>query len=244
MGRRSLISRTPPGTDYRGIPMNCAPGVHEEAERLIMRHLDPGVDMASLKVLDVGAGYGAMSRRLLDDGFVDVVAWDLDPTQSRLPSLPVTPVDLDTDFGAAFPSAFDVVVAIEVIEHLENPRHFLRNLAQVLRAGGIALVSSPNVESAASRAAFLGHGGLRWFTRFDRERYGHITPVFSWQMRDASKAAGLDLVEKGDNSGRTLVTVEGGRSETAKALFALAMYPWMKGARQGDISLWLFRRVA
>lgn len=223
--------------------MNCAPGVHEEAERLILRHLDPDVDMASLKVLDVGAGYGAMSQRLLDNGFADVVAWDLDSTQSRLPSLPVTPVDLDTDFGAAFPSAFDVVVAIEVVEHLENPRHFLRNLAQVLRVGGLALVSSPNVESAASRVAFLGHGGLRWFTRFDRGSYGHITPVFSWQMRDASKAAGLGLREKGHNSGRTLVTVGDGPSETAKALLALAMYPWMKGAKEGDITLWLFTRT-
>ena len=75
------------------------------------------------------------------------------------------------------------------------------------------------------------------------EADGHITPVFSWQMRDASKAAGLGLREKGHNSGRTLVTVGDGPSETAKALLALAMYPWMKGAKEGDITLWLFTRT-
>ena len=121
MGRRPFISRTPPASAYRGIPMNCAPGVHEEAERLIRdtsirrRYGEPeGPRRWRGLRSDVAA--------TLDNGFADVVAWDLD-YESRLPSLPVTPVDLGTDFGAAFPSAFDVVVAIEVVEHLENPLH-------------------------------------------------------------------------------------------------------------------------
>ena len=39
---------------------------------------------------------------------------------------------------------FDVIIAGEIIEHLENPGIFLRNMAKHLKTGGVLLVTTPN----------------------------------------------------------------------------------------------------
>lgn len=41
-------------------------------------------------------------------------------------------------------AAFDLVVAFEIIEHLAEPRAFLRELARVLKPDGVAVISTPN----------------------------------------------------------------------------------------------------
>jgi SAM-dependent methyltransferase len=240
--RRSLIAQTSGGSRYSGIQMNCACGVHDEVERLILTHFDSTRDKAGCQVLDIAAGYGAMTKRLIDSGFSDVQAWDLNAEQMAVPGVPVTSVDLNSDFGAGCPESFDLVVAIEVLEHLENPRHFFRNLAMIMNDGAIAVVSTPNIESVVSRMDFLGHGGVRWFTPHDRVAWGHSTPVFSWQVEEASEAAGLTVLERGHNSARSLVTVEPGRKHTLKALIGLLMYPLMSGNKEGDINVWALAR--
>lgn len=43
----------------------------------------------------------------------------------------------------ASPDQFDVVVALEVLEHVEDPRRFLRHLREHLVPGGTLLISTP-----------------------------------------------------------------------------------------------------
>jgi 2-polyprenyl-3-methyl-5-hydroxy-6-metoxy-1,4-benzoquinol methylase len=72
-------------------------------------------------------------------------------------------------------SEFDVVVAAEVIEHLENPRFMVRELYRLLRPGGTAIVSTPNNESWRSILALLGRGH---FVAFTENCYpAHITAL-------------------------------------------------------------------
>lgn len=49
----------------------------------------------------------------------------------------------------------DVVVSIETIEHLENPRALLRELIRVVRPGGLVLVTTPNQLSVLSKLSFV-----------------------------------------------------------------------------------------
>ncbi|HKP86726.1 MAG TPA: class I SAM-dependent methyltransferase, partial [Blastocatellia bacterium] len=44
----------------------------------------------------------------------------------------------------------DAVVAVETIEHLENPRAFMRELARVAKSGGWVIVTTPNQLSLLS----------------------------------------------------------------------------------------------
>jgi 2-polyprenyl-3-methyl-5-hydroxy-6-metoxy-1,4-benzoquinol methylase len=72
-------------------------------------------------------------------------------------------------------NAFDVVVAAEVIEHLENPRFMIREIFRILRPGGTALITTPNNESWRSLAALLLRGHYASFG--DLSYPAHITPL-------------------------------------------------------------------
>jgi SAM-dependent methyltransferase len=72
-------------------------------------------------------------------------------------------------------ASFDVVIAAEVIEHLENPRAVVREMFRLLRPGGRALLSTPNNESFRSRVALLVRGH---FVAFGDTSYpAHITAL-------------------------------------------------------------------
>jgi SAM-dependent methyltransferase len=73
--------------------------------------------------------------------------------------------------------AFDLVVAVEVIEHVESPINFLRNVAGLLTKGGIAVITTPNIDSLAARIKFLLAGKLRMMD--ERSDSTHISPMFS-----------------------------------------------------------------
>lgn len=55
-------------------------------------------------------------------------------------------------------NTFDVITNIEVIEHLENPYHFLREVARILKPGGRLILSTPNPLHIYNRLSFLLRG--------------------------------------------------------------------------------------
>jgi len=46
---------------------------------------------------------------------------------------------------------FDVVLALEVIEHLKNPEKFMLEINRILRSKGVAIISTPNEERFLNR---------------------------------------------------------------------------------------------
>ena len=46
---------------------------------------------------------------------------------------------------------FDTVVSFQVIEHIENDRLFLQEIYRVLKPGGKAIISTPNIRQTLSR---------------------------------------------------------------------------------------------
>lgn len=97
--------------------------------------------------MDLGLGSGALAARLGDLGF-EVTAVDL-ASEGFGAHVPFIPLDLnEPDFAARLgPSSFDLVTAVEVVEDLESPIGFLRNVADLLDPKGVAVVTTPNVEN-------------------------------------------------------------------------------------------------
>jgi SAM-dependent methyltransferase len=110
-------------------------------------------------------------------------------------NLPFTQADLNGDFSALLPGQFAGLVAAEIIEHLENPRHFLREVAKLLAPGGILVLTTPNTDSPISHAMLLSFGYHTWFSDDDYSTMGHISPVPGRLLRQCIMEAGL-VVEK------------------------------------------------
>ena len=115
------------------------------------------------EVLEVGAGSGWTSRRILETfPQVELTATDLDPrTQEAYERLRkrygrrlrVEAADLlDLPFAR---ESFDIVVAIGVLHHIADVEKGIQQLLRVLRPGGLLGISDVNQHHVA--------GPLRWF---------------------------------------------------------------------------------
>ena len=168
----------PAGTNsYGNLRIHALPGLHTFLATLITKHVQRGA-----AVLDLAAGSGAMSMRLKDLGY-SVHASDYVTENFRPQDIPFTQANLNDDFARRFNAAnFQAIVASEIVEHLENPRHFLRQCHLVLEPDGIVVLSTPNLQSSGSLASFIRSGEFLWFSDSDYKIQGHITPLTSWQI--------------------------------------------------------------
>ena len=78
------------------------------------------------------------------------------------------PIDFNTEPLPWGDRSFDAVISWEVMEHLENPFHFVREIARVLKPGGLFLFSTPNIQHLTNKIQFLRTGDMpRWRARND-----------------------------------------------------------------------------
>ncbi len=165
-------------------------GLHDfVGDRVLARFARPGVRAA-----DLGAGPGAMAARLRSLG-CEVVAVDRDSSgfEAEVPhiSLDFDQPDFASQLGCA---SFAIVTAIEVIEHVESPIGFLRNVGRLLTPDGVAVLTTPNVDSLPARLKFLLKGKIR--TMDEHGEPTHISPVFfDLLQRQYLSRAGLRLRE-------------------------------------------------
>ena len=156
-------------------------------------------------------------------------------------TVPFVQVNLnDPDFPSALPGKFDLFTAVEVIEHLESPIHFLRGVAQILAPTGIALVTTPNVENLPGRLRFLLTGKLR--TMDGRQAaipHPHISPVFLDLLhREWVPRAGLRLRARHPYPERGFIV---SRPTVGWVLGAAALLP--ASGMRGDCHVLLLQRA-
>lgn len=110
-------------------------------------------------IAELGAGGGHLSAWMHKQGFTNIHCVDID-------NYLVYP-ELKTKFKACdlsrskLPfknSSIDGIVAIEVIEHLENMVWCLKEISRVLKPGGWFLMAIPNAANLRRRIAFLKTG--------------------------------------------------------------------------------------
>ena len=147
--------------------------------------------------LDVGAGNGELIDRVMRAFPVNARACDYRGDLLAVEGMSVDVANLNTE-ALPYPDAsFDLVTCTEVIEHLEHYRAALREMARVLRPGGVLILTTPNVLNLRSRLRYLLFGFFNMFgpLQFDDERHhsthGHINPVAYFYLAHALRSAGL-----------------------------------------------------
>lgn len=152
-GRRCgpLARRRPPAPGWRGArPASLAPVLDAGLLDFVRKSLPP----PPARVLEVGAGDGALADALRRDGY-DVVAIDPEPGGPGVRAVALR--DLD-----APPESFDAAVAVVSLHHVDPLDASCRRLAEVVRPGGVLVLDEFDVERVDDRAAgwWLDHRGL------------------------------------------------------------------------------------
>src|SRR4051794_8680317 len=142
--------------------------------------------------LDFGAGKGHISKILLQTNkHRSICAVDVIP---RPDDLPKEIVWLSVDLNGPVPrpdGSYDLIVAVEIIEHLENPRFVVREWTRLLRPGGVIVMSTPNNESIRSFLSLLVRGHFSAFT--ETSYPAHITALLRKDLMRIFSENGLTI---------------------------------------------------
>jgi SAM-dependent methyltransferase len=118
---------------------------------------------SSIKILDFGGGDGTVALRtaeqLIESGLESVAITVVDPSATVVQAAdPRISLSGQTTLDGLSASAYDLVIASAVIEHLPHPRAFLDSLLDLVDPGGIFYARTPY------RVPFI-----KWFTRLGIE---------------------------------------------------------------------------
>jgi SAM-dependent methyltransferase len=155
-------------------------------------------------LVDVGCGSGGLwpylRTRFERYVGVDVARYAGFPADGEFHTLDLDRGEVPLPDGVA-----DVAVGVETIEHLENPRAFVRLLTRLTRPGGWVVVTTPNQHSLLSMATFVLRGEHNAFRASSYP--AHLTALLEVDLRRIAGECGLvDAAIAFSGRGRVPVT--------------------------------------
>jgi SAM-dependent methyltransferase len=197
-----MTSAAPPVRDAAPIRALSHQSTNDRILALVAPHLTAGA-----RVLDLGAGEGYFSKAMGDliaagNGATPapmISACDVTPEIYRYAAVRCNRIG--PDGRLPYPDAtFDLVCSLEVVEHVEDQFGFCREILRVLRPGGLAVLSTPNVLNLNSRWRILHSGFATLFNPLSLSTVdvvhtsGHIHPVSYYYLSYALRRAGAESV--------------------------------------------------
>jgi 2-polyprenyl-3-methyl-5-hydroxy-6-metoxy-1,4-benzoquinol methylase len=147
------------------------PGLHHD---LVRYFLDLNLNKDAY-ILDLGCGTGAWLLRLADMGYTNLYGIDTEIEHNKIDRFRFHKANLDLDDLGLGSQKFDLITAIEVIEHLENPGRLFHHVSNHISKDGFFLLTTPNVHSLDCRLKYLLTGKLKSFD--EKGDPTHIYPV-------------------------------------------------------------------
>jgi 2-polyprenyl-6-hydroxyphenyl methylase / 3-demethylubiquinone-9 3-methyltransferase len=155
---------------------------------------------SGLRILDIGCGGGLLCEPMARLG-ADVVGADAAARNIPVARLHAEEMGLAIDYRhttaealAAAGERFDVVLNMEVVEHVADPPAFLGTCHDLLRPGGLMICSTINRNAKSFAMAIVGaEWVMRWLPKGTHDWSKFITPDELFGML---RAAGLEPVDR------------------------------------------------
>ena len=153
-----------------------------------------------LRILDIGCGGGLLSEPMARLG-ADVVGADAAPRNIPVAQLHAAQSGLDIDYRfttaedlAAAGEQFDVVLNMEVVEHVADPLIYLTACQVLLKPQGLMVCSTLNRTAKSFGMAILGaEWVMRWLPKGTHDWAKFITPD---ELYGLIRQAGLEPIDK------------------------------------------------
>lgn len=153
-----------------------------------------------LRLLDIGCGGGLLSEPMARLG-ADVVGADAAARNIPVAQVHAAQSGLTIDYRhttaeaiAASGEKFDVVLNMEVVEHVSDPQAYLTACQELLVPGGLMICSTLNRNAKSYLMAIIGaEHVMRWLPKGTHDWKKFITPD---ELFDLIRKAGLDPVDR------------------------------------------------
>lgn len=164
------------------------------------RNLTQPHPFAGLRILDIGCGGGLLSEPMARLGATVVGA---DAAEGNIPvarlhaeqsGLAIDYRNTTAEALAGAGEQFDVVLNMEVVEHVADPLAYLTACQHLLKPGGLMLCSTLNRNAKSFAMAIVGaEWVMRWLPKGTHDWQKFITPE---ELYDLIRRAGLTPVDR------------------------------------------------
>ncbi len=156
--------------------------------------------LAGLRLLDIGCGGGLLSEPLARLGAqvvgADPAVANIEAARAHAAGSGVT-VDYRATTAEALADAgerFDVVLAMEVVEHVADVNLFVRRCGEMVKPGGLMIAATLNRTLKSFALAIVGaEYVLRWLPRGTHRWDKFVTPN---ELEIALESGGLDVIDR------------------------------------------------
>ncbi len=156
--------------------------------------------LKGLKVLDIGCGGGLLSEPMARMG-ADVTGADASGVNIEVAKIHASQSGVEVDYRATTAEAlaeagetFDVVLNMEVVEHVSDVNLFMGKCCDMVRPGGLMFIATINrTFKAQALAIFMAENVLRWLPRGTHTYDKLVKPC---ELEQPINAAGMQIIDK------------------------------------------------
>ncbi len=174
--------------------------IRDKAAENFSRNPKSAKPLEGLRVLDIGCGGGLLSEPVARMG-ADVVGADPSEKNIGIASTHAKASGVAVDYRAVTAEqlaeageAFDIVLNMEVVEHVADVELFMNTCAGMVRPGGLMFVATINrTMKAAALAIFAAENVLRWLPRGTHQYEKLVRPE---ELEKPLVANGLEIIDR------------------------------------------------
>ncbi|MEM7301241.1 MAG: bifunctional 2-polyprenyl-6-hydroxyphenol methylase/3-demethylubiquinol 3-O-methyltransferase UbiG [Pseudomonadota bacterium] len=155
--------------------------------------------LAGLRVLDIGCGGGLLSEPMARMG-ADVTGADASETNIEIAKIHSSQSGVNVTYQATTAEAlaaagerFDIILNMEVVEHVAHVPLFMSACCEMVKPGGLMFVATINrTAKARALAIFMAEQVLRWLPRGTHEFEKLVKPE---ELKACIDAAGMSVID-------------------------------------------------